>query len=108
MGLLTRADELVLVAILKLGEKAYSLPILDQIEKITNQKWTLGGIYIPLYRLEKRGFLESELGDPSDKRGGKRKRYFRVTSTGREALRTLKKIQSNMYAEISDILLDSK
>ncbi len=106
MKLLTRADELVLIAILKLGAAAYCVPILDQIEQMTHKKWTLGGIYIPLYRLEERGYLESELGNPSKERGGKRKRFYQVTPAGLEALKEIKKIQHDMYEALGDKLLD--
>ena len=72
MRLLTRAEEYVLLAVLRLGEEAYSLPILEFIENTTEKKWTLGGIYIPLYRLEEKGFLRSELGSPT-REGGEAK-----------------------------------
>ena len=58
MKILTRVEEYVLLAVIILGEEAYSLPILDYIEKATKKKWTLGGIYIPLYRLEENGYSE--------------------------------------------------
>lgn len=100
MKMLTRAEEYVLLAVLTLGDKAYSLPILDYIEKTTKRKWTLGGIYIPLYRLEEKGYLSSELGAPAKERGGKRKRYYRITKKGKEALRAHRQIQTAMWAKI--------
>jgi len=106
MRLLTRAEEYVLLAVLKLGEEAYSLPILDHIEQTTQKKWTLGGIYIPLYRLEEKGFLKSELGSPTKERGGKRKRYYRITRKGKEALKTHKKIQAAMWAAVGETTLE--
>lgn len=106
MRLLTRAEEYVLLAVLKLGEEAYSLPILEFIENTTEKKWTLGGIYIPLYRLEEKGFLHSELGSPTKERGGKRKRYYRVTRKGKEALRAQQKIQTAMWGEVGEKALE--
>ena len=106
MRLLTRAEEYVLLAVLKLGEEAYSLPILEYIEKTTRKKWTLGGIYIPLYRLEEKGFLCSELGHPTRERGGKRKRYYRVTRKGKEALKEHKEIQSAMWGAVGEATLE--
>jgi PadR family transcriptional regulator PadR len=100
MKLLTRAEEYVLLAVISLGEKAYSLPILEHIEKTTQKKWTLGGIYIPLYRLEENGYLSSELGTPTKERGGKRKRYYRITKKGKEALRAQRQVQAAMWAKI--------
>jgi DNA-binding PadR family transcriptional regulator len=106
MRLLTRAEEYVLLAVLKLGDEAYSIPILDHIEKMTKKKWTLGGIYIPLYRLEEKGCLSSELGSPSKERGGKRKRFYRITPKGKKALKAHKQIVTAMWSEISDSALE--
>jgi DNA-binding PadR family transcriptional regulator len=106
MKLLTRAEEYVLLTVISLGDKAYSLPILDHIEKTTRRKWTLGGIYIPLYRLEEKGYLTSELGPPTKERGGKRKRYYRITRKGKEALKEHKKIQTAMWSEVAEAGLD--
>ncbi len=100
MKLLTRAEEYVLLAVISLGNKAYSLPILEHIEKTTQRKWTLGGIYIPLYRLEENGYLSSELGTPTKERGGKRKRYYRITKKGKEALKAQRQVQTAMWAKI--------
>ena len=99
MKLLTRAEEYVLLAVVNLGDNAYSLPVLDYIEKNTQKKWTLGGIYIPLYRLEEKGYLSSELGASTRERGGKRKRYYRITKKGKEALRNHRQIQAAMWAK---------
>ncbi len=106
MRLLTRAEEYVLLAVLKLGDEAYSLPILDFIQKVTQKEWALGGIYIPLYRLEEKGYLSSELGSPTKERGGKRKRYYRVTSKGKKALNDHKQIQRAMWADIGESTLE--
>jgi PadR family transcriptional regulator PadR len=106
MKLLTRAEEYVLLAVISLGDKAYSLPILDHIEKITQRKWTLGGIYIPLYRLEENGYLSSELGSPTKERGGKRKRYYRITKKGKMALKEQRQVQTAMWAKILETGLE--
>jgi DNA-binding PadR family transcriptional regulator len=106
MKLLTRAEEYVLLAVLKLGGDAYSLPILDFIQRATGKKWTLGGIYIPLYRLEERGYLTSELGSPTSERGGKSKRYYRITDKAKKALKDQKRIQAAMWAEVGEGVLE--
>ena len=106
MKLLTRAEEYVLLAVVALGEMAYSLPILDHIEKATKRKWTLGGIYIPLYRLEEKGYLSSKLGLPTKERGGKRKRYYRITRKGKGALREHRNIQAAMWTKAAETGLE--
>ncbi len=106
MKILTRVEEYVLLAVVTLGEEAYSLPILDYIEKTTKKKWTLGGIYIPLYRLEENGYLTSELGLPTKERGGKRKKYYCLTQKGKEALKAHKQIHMTMWARIGETALE--
>ena len=106
MRLLTRAEELILLAVLKLGDGAYAIPILENIEKTTRRKWTMGTVYIPLYRLTENGFLESRLANPTRERGGKKKRYYRLTEKGKESLRSLKQIESDMWADVSGMALE--
>lgn len=104
MPLLTRAEELILLAILKLKDNAYCVPILDHIVEISEEKWTLGGIYVPLNRLEKNGLVISKLGDPIPERGGKSKRYYNLTSAGLKALEKMKRVEKAMWEGLPDIL----
>ncbi|MFC1492744.1 PadR family transcriptional regulator [candidate division KSB1 bacterium] len=104
MPLLTRAEELILLAILKLNDSAYCVPILDQIEKASEEKWTLGGIYVPLHRLEKNGMVVSSLGNPTPERGGKSKRFYTLTSAGLKALEKMKRVEKAMWDGVPDIL----
>ena len=87
---------MVLLAILQAGEDAYGVPIARQIEETTGKEVALGSIYAALERLEEKGLVTSSMGDPTPERGGRAKRYFRVTGKGvreaREAQRTLKKL----------------
>ena len=92
MRMLTRAEELILLAVLRLGGKAYCVPIFDEIQRQTQQSWTLGAIYPPLYRLEKQGYLTSSMGNPTPERGGKSKRFYQVTEAGMEALQEVKRL----------------
>lgn len=104
MKLLTRAEELVLLAIWRLGEEAYCVPILDQVQEVSRKKWTLGSIYITLHRLEKKNLVESELGKPTAERGGKSKRFYTVTSRGVEALRATHMVEKAMWSGIEGIV----
>jgi DNA-binding PadR family transcriptional regulator len=104
MKLITRAEELVLLAIWRLKEKAYCVPILDQVEEVTGKKWTLGSIYITLHRLEKRKLVESALGNPTSERGGKSKRFYSVTPLGVKALQAIRKVERIMWDGISGIV----
>ncbi|MCP4726701.1 MAG: hypothetical protein GY863_16785 [bacterium] len=104
MPLLTRAEELILLAVLKLKDNAYCVPILDHIENISEEKWTLGGIYVPLHRLEKNGLVASTLGNPTPERGGKSRRYYNLTPAGLKALEKMKRVEKAMWDGLPDIL----
>ncbi len=96
--ILTRIEEFLLLAVLKLGENAYPVSIFDEIGRITGSSSTLGAIYFPLQRLEEKGLLTSFLGDPSAERGGKSRRYYRLTDLGMDALAAARRAQDNMWA----------
>ena len=80
------AELLALLAVLKVGDNAYGVPVADAIREATGRDVLLGSVYVTLERLERKGLMTSRLGDPTPERGGRAKRYFRVTAKGlREA-----------------------
>ncbi|MCP4726027.1 MAG: hypothetical protein GY863_13375 [bacterium] len=106
MNLLGRAEELVLLAVWKLGEDAYCVPIKKHLVKTTGKDWVFGAVYAPLERLEKKGLLQSNLGDPTPERGGKRKRTYKLTKAGVKALIEVKKVEKAMWEDISEGVLE--
>jgi DNA-binding PadR family transcriptional regulator len=84
-------EQIVLLAILRLGDGAYAVPILECVEKETGRSIARGALYTTLDRLEKKGCLRSRVGEPLAERGGRARRYFTVTPP---ALRTLKASRS--------------
>ena len=80
-------EQIVLLAVLRLGEGAYGVPIRLEIERRTGRSLTVGALYRTLDRLEEKGYVTSWFGDPTPERGGRSKRYFEVRPLG---LRTLK------------------
>jgi PadR family transcriptional regulator PadR len=87
---------MVMLALLRLGEEAYGVPILREIEERGGREVALGSVYATLGRLEEKGLVSSKLGEPTPERGGRAKRYFRVTAQGLrevcEAKRALKRL----------------
>jgi len=100
MKILSRAEELVLLSVWRLQEKAYGVTIRKHIIETTKQEWSIGAIYVPLDRLTKWGYLESIEGEPTAERGGRRKRYYKLTDLGLEALEHLKQVQENMWSSL--------
>jgi PadR family transcriptional regulator PadR len=99
MKLLAGYDEIFLLTILKLRDNAYGVTIRREISRLTGREWSIGAIYDPLYRLEKKSFIESHLSDPTQERGGRSKRMFRVSEKGLEALLAHKKIRDCLWRE---------
>jgi len=100
MKLLSRIEEIILLAIYRLGDEAYGMIIREEVIKATGKKWLLGAIYGPLGRLQKNGYVTSFKGDPTPERGGRAKVYYRVTKKGKDALAELYRVQSLIWEGI--------
>src|ERR1700737_1504523 len=89
-------DLVILLALMRLGDAAYGVPISREIEEQSGLVVALAPLYATLTRLEKKGLVSSRLGEPTAERGGRAKRYFRVTARGlrevRETRRTLTRL----------------
>ena len=108
MKLLTGYDEIFLLTILKLKDSAYGVTIRREISRLTGREWSIGAIYDPLYRLEKKSLIESRLSDPTPERGGRSKRIFRVNEKGLEALLAHKKIRDYLWQETERLAVFAK
>ena len=97
MRMLSRSEEMILLAVWKLKEEAYCVPIQDYLKEATGKTWSFSSIYNPLDRLEKSGLLDSRTTDPIKERGGRSKRVYRLTRLGREALREMRTIQDFLW-----------
>ncbi len=104
MKLLTRSEEYILLAVWKLQDDAYSIPIQEKLNEITGKEWSLGGIYMPLERLEKRGQLMSVLSESTPERGGRHKRIYKLTPSGKKALREIYEVQKTIWEGIPQMM----
>jgi PadR family transcriptional regulator, regulatory protein PadR len=91
---------MVLLAVVRLGEDAYGVPISKELLILARREVALGSIYAALDRLEQKDFVTSSLGDPTPERGGRAKRYFRPTPTGLRALRMTRTALINLWSGI--------
>lgn len=85
-GWLGEFEQLVLFAVLHMEPDAYGVTVRQAIEDRAGRAVSAGAIYTTLERLESRGLVTSAWGEPTPERGGKRKRFYRLTAPGREAL----------------------
>jgi len=102
MEFLTRKEELIMLAIRRLGESASLVEIRRLLIKRTGKNWSPGNVYVPLDSMTKKNFLEYTIGDPSPRRGGKARKIYRLTGKGRRALDELKKVQDLMWTGLPD------
>jgi len=91
---------MVLLAVVRLGEGAYGVPIARELLNLAGREMAFGSIYAALDRLERKGFVNSSLGDPTKERGGRAKRYFRATPSGLRALQTTRSALTNLWSGI--------
>jgi DNA-binding PadR family transcriptional regulator len=103
MKLLSRAEEIILLAILKLKDNAYGVAIRDSLIEDTGLEWSFGSIYTPLDKLRRKGFVTKAFGDPLPERGGRRKCLYRITAKGVEALRCIQQVQNSVWAGIPEL-----
>jgi DNA-binding PadR family transcriptional regulator len=104
MTLLSKPEELLLMAVCHLRDQAYGVEILRYVSEKTGKEWSIGSVYVPLDRLARAGYVESYQGEPTQKRGGKRKRYFKITPAGVRRLRETKRLHDAMWSDIGPLL----
>jgi len=90
-ALLGEVEQLVMLAVLRLGEEGYAVPIRDVIKTETGIDLSRGTIYVTLERLERKGYVTSWFSDPQAIRGGKARRVFRMKPAGLKAVRASKR-----------------
>ncbi|HET7220955.1 MAG TPA: PadR family transcriptional regulator [Vicinamibacterales bacterium] len=97
-------EQLILLALVRLGPDAYGVTIRQEIEGRTGRAISPGALYTALDRMEKRGFVSSRLGEPTPERGGKRKRLYTLEAAGERALArvydSLRQMASGMAARL--------
>jgi PadR family transcriptional regulator PadR len=96
-GFLGEFEELVLLTIANLGVDAYGVSILKDINERANRNLSIGGLHSTLTRLEEKGYLTSALGEPTNERGGRRKRYFELTASGISGLVDMKSLRDELW-----------
>ncbi len=106
MILLSRSEEIVLVAVWKLGDDAYGVTVRDRVSADTSHDWSFGAVYKPLKQLVHRGYVNKVPGDPSPERGGRSKFFYRLTPAGREALREIRRVYRSVWTKAAEGAFD--
>lgn len=99
-------EEVVLLTIAALLDEAYSVSICEEIARVTERQVKLSVVHAVLNRLDKKGYVKSHLGDPTNERGGRRKRFFTVTHAGKVALTKMKDQRDQLWQMIPEFKLN--
>lgn len=103
-NLLGSLEQIVLIAVMRLGPNAYGLAVRREIEKRAGRNLSIGAVYATLERLESKGYVRSFLGEPTPERGGRAKRLFRIEAEGERALRATHDAMRRMAAGLASRL----
>jgi DNA-binding PadR family transcriptional regulator len=91
---------IILLTIIRLGDEVYGVPLARELSTIRGGDVSVGSVYAVLDRLELKGLIVSTLGDPSPERGGRAKRYFRVTAQGLKSLRETRQMLTKLWKSL--------
>ena len=94
---------MVLLALMRLGEDAYGVTIADELEKETGREVVIANVYATLERLQDRGLVSSSLGDATPERGGRAKRYFRITGAGLREVRDARRSLLSLWKGLPEL-----
>lgn len=101
-------EELVLLTVGILYDDAYGLAITDELEKQTKRKATISSVHKALVRLEDKGFLKSHTGGATEARGGRNKRLYELTASGKKCLVDSKELRNSMWNAIPEMIWQTK
>ncbi|MBO6659931.1 MAG: PadR family transcriptional regulator [Roseivirga sp.] len=96
-------EELVLLVVAILNDNAYGISVMEEIKSQTGRKINISAVHSALDRLETKSFLKSEVGGATAERGGRRKRFFKITVAGQEALNAIREQRNKLHDQIPSL-----
>src|ERR1044071_6995769 len=106
---MTKRDQLgnfelmVMLVLIRLGDNAYGVPICEELERRTGRNIAIGSVYAALERLEGKGFVTSEMGEPTPERGGRAKHYFYITARGLKEVRETRRLLVGLWQGLAEL-----
>lgn len=102
MHLLTKQEELLLLAIFRIQKDAYLVNIREHLKEHIGKEWAFGSIYITLEKLCRKGFVKNRIGAPTASQGGKAIKYYDLTESGIRILKENKHIHDKMWKQFAE------
>lgn len=99
---LGNSELMVLLAVMRLDEDAYGVPIVNELERC-GQRVAVATVYATLERLEKKGLVSSTVGEPTSERGGRARRYFRLTGNGFSEVRAMQRVLTKLLQGVQGL-----
>lgn len=93
-------EELVLLAVYSIDGEAYGVSLQERLEQLLERTISIGAVYAALDRLERKGHVASWVGGATGERGGRRKRFFKITAAGVAALQRVRRVRERIWREI--------
>ena len=106
MKFLSRTEELILLAILKLRDKAYVVSIRNELKKMTGETWAMGALFVTLHRMSRKGYVQSWLSDPTPERGGRRERIYKILPAAIDALNEVRNLKTSIWKNVPALSKD--
>jgi PadR family transcriptional regulator PadR len=103
MDILSRIEEILLLAIWKLKDNAYGISVREQVERDTGVKWMSGAIYAPLNRLKKNGYVRTLQAKGSAEKGGRPRIYYQLTELGKKKLAAIQEVNQSVWTGVPDL-----
>ncbi len=100
-------EEIILLIVASLHDHAYGILIQEEVSKQCDRKISISSVHNVLHRLEEKGFLSSNYGDPTPERGGKRKLLFSLTAAGKKALEDAKQLRDKLWNNIPSFIISN-
>ncbi len=104
MEVISRTEELLLLSVWRLQDNAYGLSIRKNFSELMGKDMSVGSVYVPLERLKNQGLLESWESEPTEKRGGRKKRFYKLSAEGIAALSRVKQQHEKAWSGLTQLL----
>ena len=108
MSVLTLNEEIILIAVCRLGGSAHGVAIRDKVAELSGKKIVYGTLYNSLEYLIRKDLVRSVKGDPTPERGGKRKTIYSITSDGKNALMNTRSMREKLWKGMPDLMMDHR
>lgn len=93
-------EEVILLMVVMLQEEAYGVEVTKEIARQLDRKLSVSAVHATLYRLSEKGYVTSDMGGATAERGGRRKRYFKITTAGSRILREIQDTRSQLWNQL--------